>query len=69
MTLNFHKKPQRDFVFHFFFKFLLFLIYFIFFALYFFFSTPQLDRAVITTGQDSLESDSEETARAGPRGR
>ena len=37
MTLNFHKKPQRDFVFHFFFKFLLFLIYFIFFALYFFF--------------------------------
>jgi hypothetical protein len=37
MTLNFHKKPQRDFVFHFFLKFLLFLIYFIFFALYFFF--------------------------------
>ena len=37
MTLNFHKKPQRDFVFHFFFKFLLFLIYFICFALYFFF--------------------------------
>ena len=36
MTLNFHKKPQRDFDFHFFFKFLLFLIYFIFFALYFF---------------------------------
>ena len=35
MTLNFHKKPQRDFVFPFFFKFLLFLIYFFFFALYF----------------------------------
>ena len=32
-------------------------------------SILQLDRAVITTGQDSLESDSEETARAGPRGR
>jgi hypothetical protein len=40
MTLNFHKKPQRDFVFHFLLKFLLFPIYFIFFALYFFFSTP-----------------------------
>ena len=37
MTLNFHKKPQRDSVFHFFLKFLLFLIYFILFALYFFF--------------------------------
>ena len=38
MTLNFHKKPQRDSVcLPLFFTFLLFLIYFIFFALYFFF--------------------------------
>jgi hypothetical protein len=29
MTLNFHKKPQRDFVFHFFSKFLLFLTRFV----------------------------------------
>jgi hypothetical protein len=36
MTMNFHKKPQRDFVFHFFLNNLLFLIFFIFFCSLFF---------------------------------
>ena len=36
MTMNFHKKPQRDFVFHFFFNFYCFLFILFFYSLYFF---------------------------------
>ena len=44
MTLNFHKKPQRDFVFHFFFNFYYSLIILFFFSFFFFFSARRCAR-------------------------